>query len=55
MALTTIGALVWQAHDFFTAKNPNYFLFGTSIILIILAIFVGYEGYRALTKNNRKE
>jgi carbon starvation protein len=48
MVITTIGALAWQAYRFMTAPQPNWFLGGTSVILIGLALFVGYEGLQAL-------
>ncbi len=50
MVVTTIGALAWQAHRFFTAPVPNIFLGCASLGLIALAMFVGYEGWRALRK-----
>ncbi|MEE9498547.1 MAG: carbon starvation protein A [Nitrospinaceae bacterium] len=48
MVITTIGALAWQAYRFMTAPQPNWFLGGTSVVLIGLALFVGYEGLQAL-------
>ncbi len=45
MIVTTIAALAWQALEFFTGVTPNYFLGYLSIILILLALFVGYEGF----------
>jgi carbon starvation protein len=48
MVITTIGALAWQAYRFFTAPQPNWFLGGASLVLIGLALFVGYEGLQAL-------
>jgi len=48
MVITTIGALGWQAYRFVTAPQPNWFLGGTSVVLIGLALFVGYEGLQAL-------
>lgn len=48
MVVTTIGALAWQAYRFVTAPQPNWFLGGASVVLIGLALFVGYEGLQAL-------
>jgi carbon starvation protein len=48
MIVTTIGALAWQAYRFMTALQPNWFLGGASVVLIGLALFVGYEGLQAL-------
>ena len=48
MVITTIGALAWQAYRFMTAPQSNWFLGGTSVVLIGLALFVGYEGLQAL-------
>ena len=48
MVITTIGALGWQAHCFFTASQPNLFLGSTAVVLIGLAVFVGNEGRQAL-------
>lgn len=44
MVLTTIAALAWQAYSFFTADAPNYMLGGLAAGLIVLALFVAYEG-----------
>jgi carbon starvation protein len=48
MTVTTIGALAWQAYQFFTAAQPNIFLGTTAVILIGLAVFVGYEAMLTL-------
>jgi carbon starvation protein len=48
MVVTTIGALAWQAYRFVTAPQPNWFLGSASMVLIGLALFVGYEGLQAL-------
>jgi len=48
MVVTTIGALAWQSYRFFTAPQPNWFLGSASLVLIGLALFVGYEGMQAL-------
>ena len=53
MIVTTIGALAWQSYRFYTQSEPNIFLGTAAIFLILLALFVGYEGLRSL-KNNRK-
>ena len=53
MIVTTIGALAWQSYRFYTQSEPNIFLGTTAIFLILLALFVGYEGLHSL-KNNRK-
>jgi carbon starvation protein len=43
MMVTTIAALAWQTHQFFTTPDPNIFLGSTTMVLIGLAIFVAYE------------
>ncbi len=48
MTATTIGALAWQAHQFFVAPDPNVFLGTVAVVLIGLAVFVGYEAMQAL-------
>ncbi|MFL2915787.1 MAG: carbon starvation protein A [Nitrospinia bacterium] len=48
MVVTTIAALGWQAYHFFTAKDTNIFLGTTSLLLIMLAIFVAYEAMQSL-------
>lgn len=48
MTVTTIGALAWQAHQFYTAPQPNIFLGTTAVVLIALAVFVSYEAMQAL-------
>ncbi len=48
MMATTIGALAWQAWQFFVAPDPNVFLGTVAVILIGLAVFVGYEAMQAL-------
>ncbi len=48
MVVTTIAALGWQAYQFFTAKDTNIFLGTTSLLLIMLAIFVAYEAMQSL-------
>ena len=48
MVVTTIGALAWQAYRFMTAPQPNWFLGSASVVLIGLALFVGYEGLQVL-------
>lgn len=54
MIVTTIAALSWQAFEFFTGETPNYFLGNLSIILIIMAMFVSYEGFSAFYKLHEK-
>jgi carbon starvation protein len=44
MITTTVAALGWQAHHFFTEKEPKFLLGILSIILIALALFVTKEG-----------
>lgn len=53
MVITTIGALAWQSYRFYTQPEPNIFLGTAAVFLIILALFVGYEGMSAL--RGRKE
>jgi len=53
MVVTTIGALTWQSYRFYTQSEPNIFLGTAAVFLIILALFVGYEGIRTL--RGRKE
>ena len=53
MIITTIGALVWQSYRFYSKPEPNIFLGTVAVFLIILALFVGYEGMATL--RGRKE
>ena len=53
MVGTTIGALAWQSYRFYTQPEPNIFLGTAAVFLIILALFVGYEGMSSL--RGRKE
>ena len=53
MVVTTIGALAWQSYRFYTQPEPNIFLGTAAVFLIILALFVGYEGMSTL--RGRKE
>ena len=53
MIVTTIGALVWQSYRFYSQPEPNIFLGTVAVFLIILALFVGYEGIATL--RGRKE
>ena len=53
MIVTTIGALVWQSYRFYSQPEPNIFLGTVAVFLIILALFVGYEGMATL--RGRKE
>ena len=53
MIVTTIGALVWQSYRFYSQPEPNIFLGTAAVLLIILALFVGYEGMATL--KGRKE
>ncbi|KMP11762.1 carbon starvation protein CstA [Candidatus Nitromaritima sp. SCGC AAA799-A02] len=48
MVVTTIAALAWQAYRFYTQPQPNLFLGTSAVVLIGLALFVGYEGMGAL-------
>ena len=48
MIVTTIGALVWQSYRFYSQPEPNIFLGTAAVFLIILALFVGYEGMTTL-------
>ena len=50
MIVTTIAALGWQAYRFFTDPQPHLFLGSAALVLIGLAIFVGYEGLRSMKK-----
>ena len=54
MIVTTIGALAWQSYRFYTQSEPNIFLGTAAIFLILLALFVGYEGLRFLKSNGKK-
>ena len=53
MIVTTIGALAWQSYRFYTQPEANVFLGTAAVFLIILALFVGYEGMASL--RGRKE
>lgn len=48
MVVTTVGALAWQAYQFYTAPEPHVFLGTVAVVLIGLAVFVGYEAMQAL-------
>ena len=48
MIVTTIGALGWQAYQFFTDDQPNTFLGCSALLLIGLALFVAQEGLQSL-------
>jgi carbon starvation protein len=40
--------LAWQSYRFYTQPEPNVFLGTAAAFLIILALFVGYEGMATL-------
>jgi len=44
MLVTTVGALVWQGHDFMFGKTPSLPLAISTAVLIALALFVGVRG-----------
>jgi carbon starvation protein len=51
MIVTTIAALLWQAFSpsgFFFGPGPNMFLGISCIALVVLAVFVGWEGIKVL-------
>ena len=48
MVVTTIAALGWQAYQFFTAPEPNRLLGTVSVVLIGLAVIVGFEAMQSL-------
>ena len=50
MTITTIGALGWQAYQFIFGKTPEYLLGGLSVFLILLALFIGNEGWAVFKK-----
>ncbi len=54
MIVTTIGALVWQSYRFYSQPEPNIFLGTAAVFLIILALFVGYEGMATLRGQKEK-
>ena len=54
MIVTTIGALVWQSYRFYSQPEPNIFLGTAAVLLIILALFVGYEGMATLRGQKEK-
>jgi len=54
MIVTTIAALLWQAlnpQGFFFGPKPNVFLGISSLVLVMLAVFVGWEGIKVLITN----
>jgi carbon starvation protein len=58
MIVTTTAALLWQALNpggFFFGPNPNVFLGVSSLLLVILAVFVGWEGIKVLITNKTAE
>lgn len=48
MLLTTCGALIWQGWGYFAAAQPNYTLSAAALVLISLAVYVGFAGLRAM-------
>jgi carbon starvation protein len=50
MLLTTCGALVWKAYSFATAQEPNYALATTAMVLLVLAVYVGIQGFGAISR-----
>ena len=54
MLVTTCGALLWQAHGFITADEPQYTLFIAAAVLLALALFVGVSGARRLLRDKKR-
>ena len=54
MIITTIAALLWQALNFYSGEKPDYFLGNLSIILVLLALFVAYEGLSVFLKIDKQ-
>ncbi len=52
MLITTCGALVWKGYRFLAAKEPNYTLAFSALVLLILAIYVGIKGFTAIRRAN---
>jgi carbon starvation protein len=50
MLLTTCGALVWQGWGHLTAAEPNYTLAVASLVLLLLAFYVGANGLIVLRR-----
>jgi carbon starvation protein len=53
MSVTTVAALLWQSLNskgFFFGPNPNIFLGVSCLVLVVLAIFVGWEGIKVIIK-----
>ena len=48
MLVTTVGALVYQAIGFFTAAKPKLLLGSISILLLVMAFFLVWEGVRTI-------
>ncbi|MDH3973529.1 MAG: carbon starvation protein A [Deltaproteobacteria bacterium] len=55
MIITTIAALLWQAFNFYSGDSPDYFLGNLSLILVALALFVGYEGLSVFLNLEKNE
>lgn len=50
MILTTIAALIYQGYNFLLGDSPNIVLGITAVVLIILAVIVGIEAQKILSK-----
>jgi carbon starvation protein len=50
MLLTACGALLWKGYAYLTSDTPNYTLAFASVVLLILAVFVGLQGTAAVRK-----
>ncbi len=55
MLFVTIGALVWLIIHFLTAKTPNFVLASVSMLLILLAFMMLFEGFKLLKKGIKRE
>ncbi|MHC4647557.1 MAG: carbon starvation CstA family protein [Planctomycetota bacterium] len=53
MLVTTIGALVYNAHSFITAEEPNIMLATIAVVLIILALFLAYTALATAARTRR--
>ena len=55
MLLTTVGALLYQAKMFLFSEKASITLGITSIVLIVLAVFLAKEGMQILWFRNLKK
>jgi carbon starvation protein len=50
MLITTCGALIWQGWGYFSSAQPVYTLAIAAVVLLALALFVGFKAFRLIHK-----